>query len=199
MLDPLSADQLAAHVEVLARLIGPRPAGSFAEQQARDYVRRVLKDAGFDEAAIEELPFPTPDTYGYMFLAPVLLTLIGNGLGVRGRAGKLIGGAAGLFSAYHLWQSARANRQPLSVVYPARAMHSTANLIARIPAAQERKQRVVLLGHTDTNKARLTFSPAIKRLMPVLLTVGTLTPLVNGLALIAQALGSERTARTVQR
>jgi hypothetical protein len=188
--DPLSADQLLTHVEMLARHIGPRPAGSPAERQARDYLRRALQDAGFDEAALEELPFPTPDTYGYMFFAPVLLTLIGNRLGALGRAGRLIGSAAGLFSAYHLWQSARANRQPLSFAYPARAMHSTANLIARIPAAQEHQQRVVLLGHTDTNKARF---------MPILLTVGTLTPLVNGLAQIAQALGSDRTAKTVQR
>ncbi len=199
MNDPLSADQLLAHVEMLAQHIGPRPAGRSAEQQARDYIRRVLNEADFDEAAIEELPFPTPDTYGYMFLTPVLLTLIGNGLGVLGQAGKLIGSAAGLLSAYHLWQSARANRQPLSAVYPLRAMHPTANLIVRIPAAQVRQQRVVLLGHTDTNKARFTFSPAMKRFMPVLLTSGTLTPFVNGLAQIAQALGRGRVAKVVQR
>ena len=199
MNDPLSADQLLTHVGMLAQHIGPRPAGSPAEQQARDYIRRVLNNTGFDDATLEELPFSTPDTYGYMFFAPVLLTLLGNGLGALGRAGKLLGSAAGLFSAYHLWQSARANRQPLSAVYPPRALHSTANLIARIPAAQERKQRVVLLGHTDTNKARFTFSPAMKRFMSVLLTLGTLTPGVNGLAQIAQVLGGDRIAKAVQR
>ena len=89
MIDPLSTQQLLTHVSALARDIGPRPAGHPAEAQAREYIRRTLIDLGFDAGEIEDMPFPAPDTWGYLFAAPVVLTLAANGLGkIAGRVGK---------------------------------------------------------------------------------------------------------------
>lgn len=195
MIDYLSANQLLAHVEMLAQTIGPRPAGWPAEAAARDYIRRVLYEVGYTANEIEELPFRAPDTWGYGLLATTLLALLGNGLGKLGRAGKLLGGATALFSAYHLRQSMRAQRQSLTFLYPKRP---TADLIVRIPANHETRQRVVLVGHTDTNKARATFAPSLKRFLPVTATSSLLLLLLNGLAQLAEAAGF-KSARTAQR
>jgi hypothetical protein len=197
MPDPLSADSLLAHVRALAQDIGPRPAGHPAEAQARAYIQRALIDAGFDARSIEVQSFRAPDTWGYMFFAPVLLSLAGNALGkIAGRPGKLIGGAASLLSAYHLWRSSGSNRQPLAFTYPTR---TTANVIARLPSAEPPRQRVVLIGHVDTNKARLTFTPPVKRRLPLLLSAGTLVLLFNGLALLSRAFNGRKQARLTQR
>ena len=195
MTNVLSAGTLMAHVRALAGEIGPRPAGHWADLQARDYIRRALNASGFRDDEIEEMPFPSPDTWGYMFFAPALLTLAGNALGALGKLGKLAGGAASLASAYHLWRSVSVARQPLSFLYPKRR---TANLVVRIPAAKETLRRVVLIGHVDSNKQRATFAPPVKRFLPALMSLGTLVPLANGLAQLAEAMGSQK-ARTVRR
>jgi hypothetical protein len=200
MIDPLSAQQLLVHVRALARDIGPRPAGHPAEAQAREYIRRTLIDLGFDAGEIEDMPFPAPDTWGYLFAAPVVLTLAANGLGkIAGRVGKLIGGALSLFSAYQLWRAAGSRRQPLAPLaftYPTRP---SGNVVVRIPAQEQPKQRVVLIAHTDTNKARATFSKSVKRWLPMLMSAGMLVPLINGVALITRALNGRKKAQLTQR
>ncbi len=189
MNDPLSADQLLTHVEWLAQHIGPRPAGSPAEQQARNYVRRVLYDAGFASAQIEEFSFPATDTWGHLFFAAIGLTALGNVLALAGPIGKFIGGAAALFSGYHLRQSFTSAKQPLSALY---LKGTSSDLVTRILAEGEPRRRVVLIGHTDTNKARVTFSPWFKRFLPLSLTLGITLPLINGVALLAEANGLKR-------
>ena len=189
MTDPLSADALMAHVRALAYDIGPRPAGHPAEARARDYIRSVLNEIGFPDRSIEELPFRTWDTWGYSMVTPALVSLAGNALSLFGRAGKLIGAVASLFSTYHLWRTFGAHKQPMSILYPKRP---TANLIVRIPPLKEQKQRVVLLGHTDTNKARGTFTPARKGLLRASVTLGMALFAINGLAQLAQAVGGGR-------
>ncbi len=49
-----SAEQAYAHVKKLAAEIGPRPAGSEGESQAREYVATILRSYGYQ---IEEQPF----------------------------------------------------------------------------------------------------------------------------------------------
>ncbi len=197
MIDPLSAQQLLTHVRALAREIGPRPAGHPAEAQAREYIRRTLIDLGFDAGEIEDMPFPAPDTWGYLFAAPVVLTLAANGLGkITGRVGKLIGGALSLLSAYHLWRAASSHKQPFAFTYP---MRPSGNVLVRIPAREQMKQRVVLIAHTDTNKARATFSKSVKRWLPMLMSAGMLVPLINGVALITRALNGRKKAQLTQR
>jgi hypothetical protein len=75
----------------------------------------------------------------------------------------------------------------------------TANLVVRIPATSETRRRVVLIGHVDTNKQRATFALPVKRFLRPLMTLGTLLPLVNGLAQIAEAMGGGRQAQVVRK
>ncbi len=87
MTDALRSDALMPHVRKLAEEIGPRPAGHPAEMRARQYIRQVLSELGYDE--IETLPFLTPDTWGYAVGNSLALTLASNLLGTRSRVGRL--------------------------------------------------------------------------------------------------------------
>jgi len=195
MTDALSAEALMAHVRALAEEIGPRPAGHPEEAAARVYVRGALARLGIAE--VEELPFPTPDTWGYGQMIPLSLALVGNILGWLGRLGRLAGGLAALGAAYTLWQNMSGRRQPLAALNPVAG--ESATLIARIPAAGPARRTVVLLGHTDTNKHRLTFAPEFKRLILPMTTMGFGAAALNGLAQVAQALGVGRAAEWLRR
>jgi len=195
MADYLSSSALMAYVQALAGEIGPRQTTHPGEEQARAYVRRTLGSAGFSPADLVETPFRSADSLQYSFLAPILATLAGNLLSGGGRLGRLVGAAAGLLGALHMWQLVACGRQPLSFLYP---RHPTRNLVAHIPARRERREQIVLIGHLDTSRQRATFAPRLKRFIPATMTAGTLLPLVNGLALLMRATGGGRRARAVQ-
>ena len=184
MSDYLAAEALIEHVRVLSHGIGPRPAGSLDEAAARAYVRGILEAAGI--TGTEELPFLTPDSWGYGMIIPTLIALGSNGLGVLGKPGKLLGGLATLTSVAALWRMTGGYKGWFQSWQPRR---NSATLIARIAPDGEIKRRVVLVGHTDTNKHRLTFSPQTKRFMLPASTVSIGAALLNGLAQIAEALG----------
>lgn len=182
MADPLDADALMAHVHVLADTIGPRPAGHPAEAAARDYIRRTLAEAGI--TSVEELPFQTWDTWGYPLVAPAALGLIGALLGLGGRARAALGALLGLGSTYHLWRTLLTMHQPLSPLFP---KHPSATLVARIAPRSQTRHRVVLIGHTDTNKQRLTFREETKRLLVATSTFNLAAQVFNTLALAWRA------------
>ncbi|MBL8163159.1 MAG: M28 family peptidase [Anaerolineae bacterium] len=157
----LHGETLKTDVSALADRIGSRPAGHPEEAEARAYLREQLQARGITD--IEEIAFPTIDTWGYALIIPALLTVTGGLIGLTGGIGNIIGSLITLFGLYHLWQSTTGAVQyqvlyPLYPKYPAGG-----NILARIPAAQEPKQRVVLIGHIDSNKHRLSFSALFKR------------------------------------
>lgn len=175
--DPLSGHALMTHVEALADGIGPRPASSPAEWLARDYVRRQLAEIGLP--TVEEIRFVSPDTWGYAVITPTLLSLLGSLIGRLGQPFRLMGSAASLFGAYTLSQTMRSARQPLSPLFPS---GPNATLVARIPPASGTARRtVVLVGHTDTNKHRHTFSPRLKALLRPAATLQIAALALNGL------------------
>ncbi len=186
----LAADNLAAHVKALANTIGPRPTGHPAEALAQSYVRHTLQDLGFSQ--VEEMPFATWDTWGYTTITPNALALTGSALGRLGAPGQMLSGALSLLSGLHLYRASSCNRQPLAPLYPNKK--ETKNLLVRIPAQGQRLHRVVLVGHTDSNKHRQTFAPAMKRFIPLLDSLNIAFPLVHGAAQLAQALGGGKTA-----
>lgn len=112
-----------------------------------------------------------------------------------GRAGKLLGGLATLTGTYQLWQLSRVRRQPLALLFPKRP---SANLVVRIPSAGERRHRVVLVGHTDTNKHRASFSAEQKSQIIPKMTLGMGAMAANGLAQLTQAAGANGWARGFQ-
>ena len=191
--DPLSAQALLSHVKALATDIGPRPAGHPAEAEARAYVRRALAAAGITD--VTGSVFPAWDTWGYTLVSPVVAALAGNLLGGAGRGSKLLGGLASLLGAAQVVAGAGVRRQPMA---PFLARRQSGNVVARIPSAGARRQRAVLVGHLDTNKARATFTPALRRWSVPLVTMGTGLLAANGAAQLAQALGGGEPARRLR-
>lgn len=186
--DPLSAEKLMAHVRRLSDEIGPRPAGHRQEEAARQVIRQALQAAGLPTP--EEQPLRTWDTWGYNLTAPPLLALAANLCGpILGRTGYWLGGLLTLFGASELLKSTRTAPQWLERFYPKRP---TANLIVRLMPQGDVRQRVVLVGHTDTNKARPTFSPKRKRWLRATIRAGIGLLTLNGAAQIGRALGSKK-------
>ena len=186
----LSAARLMHHVRALADEIGPRPAGHPEEAQAHAYVREQLQTFGYDE--IETLPFPTPDTWGYALIYPVLLVLASNGLGRRKGVGRLLGGLLALTGAYFFWKATGSGRHPLTKLAPRRP---SATMIARVPPAGEKQRTVVLLAHVDSNKHRPTFSPGTKMGLLGFTTAGIGAAAGNGVAQWIEGLSGSEGAR----
>ncbi len=192
--DPISAQALYRHIQALAETIGPRPTGHPQEEEARRYIRQTLAATGITD--IERMPLRAWDTWGYTLTAPAILTLLGNGLNVLGAPGKLAGAMSALIAAWHLHRATAGRKQPLSFLFPRRP---TANLIVRLPPRGPVRQRVVLVGHTDTNKHRFTFAPGMKHLLRATTTAAELLLLLNGLLQAARAAGAEGPLRSLHR
>lgn len=193
--DTLHAAHLLNHVRALAEHIGPRPAGHAAEAMAQEYVREALNALGFPE--VEEMPFASWDTWGYATITPNVVVLLGNALGKSAGIGRFLGGLLSLISGYHVLRSSSCGKQPLAFLYPNKKQ--ARNLLVRIPPKGERRHRVVLLGHTDTNKHRRTFAPTMKRAIVPLNTLNVALPLLNGVAQVAQALGGGKGAELLRK
>lgn len=173
--DALSSAQLLQHIRMLAETIGPRPPGQRAEMQARSYVRSALTDAGVTET-VEEIAFPAPDTPGYALIYSGLLGIVGNLLGRRLR---WIGGALSFLAAFSVYQTMSGRRQPLNFITPAAL---SADLVVRIAPKGTVKRKVVLVGHLDTSKHRLSYSPPLKPLLRGIASAGIAIAAINGLA-----------------
>lgn len=184
-IDFLSGESLMTHVHALADGIGPRPPGHAQEAQARDYVRQALATVGITD--IENLAFLTPDTWGYSLIAPLLLALGGNAIPRENRFGKLVGAVTAFVGVNDFWRATVARPQLLFPLYPLR---QGGTVLARIAPRGEVRHRVVLIGHTDTNKHRLTFSPLLKRSLRSSTSLLLVVMALNGLAHVAQLLGA---------
>lgn len=73
---PPAFDSSRAYTHVREQVaLGPRPAGSAANQKTRDYIRRVLEEAGYDST---EQPFEATTPVGRVRMANVIATLPGR-------------------------------------------------------------------------------------------------------------------------
>lgn len=153
---PLAGQRLLAHVRAFSQQIGPRPAGHPAEAAARRALERHLRAQGV--GPIEQIAFSTADTWGYGTIVPLLAALLGGALPL----GRALRAALALAAARQFWLTltGRMRAQPLYRCYPQRP---GGTLLARIAPRQPATRRVVLVGHTDTNKHRITFAPQLKR------------------------------------
>lgn len=193
MSDPLSAKVLMNHVRVLASDIGPRPTGQPAEDQARDYIQQVLSEHGID--SVEQQSFQTRPTIGIGVSIPLVLTLVANALSLAGRFASFLAGALTFMSAASVWRLFSGQRSLLEVLEP---KVTSANLIARIPAATERHQTLVFIGHVDSQKKQLLTEAHVKPFMLRASTTWLGLLLVNSLALFTQHTRLKWLARIVQ-
>ncbi|KAB8144880.1 M28 family peptidase [Chloroflexia bacterium SDU3-3] len=188
----LHPEALYEHVKALATTIGPRPTGSLAEAKARDYIRTTLAARGI---ATEEIPFLCWDTWGYTMCVPAALVVAATILGRSGRLRRLAGAATAAYSVYHMWQSMLNVKQPMRWLFP---KVPTATTVARIPAQQQAHRRVVLIGHTDSNKQRPSFTQGRKKLLQASSSVGFLAHALAAAALLAQSIRPTRMGGAAQ-
>lgn len=182
MTDSLSAEMLFKHVQALADGIGPRPAGTPREARAHEYVRAALAETGITQ--VETLPFQSPDTWGYAMILPGALALAGNLL--PGRLGRLAGGLLSLYAARSLVDTTTGRLTLLADLSP---MGPSATQIVRLPAAEEPRRRLVLVGHVDANKHRLTFGPSAKHFLTTAGSMGVMVTVLNGVIQLLRAIG----------
>lgn len=153
----IEGKRLYDHVRRFATAFGPRPAGSPNETAAREVLKDYLHQHGIHQTT--HLPFSTTNTWGYGLIAPLILALIPQCIP---HTNRYLRTAVSLLSLQQSWLALNGQMryQPLYRLYP---QYPGGTLIARIPAAQTPKHTVVLVGHTDSNKHRPTFSPELKR------------------------------------
>lgn len=185
----LDAEALMKHLRMLADEIGPRPAGHVEEMRTRQYIRTVLYALGYPE--VESLPFLAPDTWGYALNSPLIAAWFSNLLPSR-----LWGGLAALGSAYALWHGTRIGRHPLARL--ARRRQSATLVVRALPTGVAR-HRVVLLGHTDSNKDRPFFRPGLKKLLLGLTTAALGALIGNGVAQLIEGLTAHPGAARIRK
>jgi hypothetical protein len=153
----LSGSHLLAHVQKFAGNIGPRPSGHPGETKARTALHEHLRQLGIGQT--ELLSFSTTDTWGYGTISPPLLSLASSLIPSRYRLLKV---GLALAAVHQYWLSVHGQMRfhPFYRFYP---QYPGGTLSARISPKEEARHKVVLIGHTDTNKHRLTFSPRLKR------------------------------------
>ncbi len=174
-MDFLSAANLIQHVNALADNIGPRPAGSRAEMQARQYVRHALTDAGVEIPA-DVQRFSAPDTWGYALLAH---TAVGAASNLIPKSLRKVGAVVTFLSAYWALQFASGGRTPFSGLS---ASEDSANLLIRIPAKRRARHKVVLIAHLDTNRHRISTSPQVRPYFRMLTAAGITLGFANAVA-----------------
>lgn len=172
----LSEDYLFDQVSALAGMIGPRPAGTRSELLARQYVRHALNDLGIEDSQISEEPLKAHESWGWPLIAATGAAAAAN---LMPRRLGFLTGWASLAASASTFATFTARKTPLNDLMPA---GDTANLIVKIKPTGEVKNRVVLLGHLDSNKERLTFSKTLRPYLRIFATASVVILFLNGLS-----------------
>jgi acetylornithine deacetylase/succinyl-diaminopimelate desuccinylase-like protein len=190
-----AGELLFEDVQELAGRIGPRGTGTSAEGAARDYVAARLAALGLPVARRE---FRATHSQNAFPLASVALALLAVAVyPCGGAAGRRAAAALALPTAPLLWRAIRLSTNPLHRLLPS---VRSGNVVATVAPRERSEQRVVLLAHLDTNRARLAWrSGAVRWLEPMTwLTLGMLG-LLGGLYAAGAATRSRVVARRLWR
>lgn len=147
-----------AHLQVLAQVIGPRPATSAAEAQAHAYAARCLVGWG---AQVEVEPFRSARTFTWPWLAAALCLAGAAGLAAAGATAPWGAAAAALGTAgAFLFWALVSGAVEVGRLFP---QGESRNVVARIPPQGPAARRVVLVAHADSTRSCLLWHPALVR------------------------------------
>ncbi len=142
----------------------PRPPRSAEELLAARYITQKLNTYGVED--VEEQAFHAvgklSDRLGTAGLLAGAGMLLGAG---QARWRRLAGTLLMMGAAISAHQILKGNTPPWETIYPQRRSQ---NIIGRIPASGEAKERIVLLAHMDTDITRLSHNPRLRDYMPYL-------------------------------
>ncbi|MBN1261344.1 MAG: M28 family peptidase, partial [Anaerolineae bacterium] len=179
--DSLDAPTLMAHMQALCKGIGPRPSTSEKERQAAEYVETTLRRLGVRD--IRRQPFTSHASAGLATIPCFILALVGILLAIFGGSwGKISGSVLLLGSAYLFRQGVLAAPTFFEKLMSRR---SSQNVIANIPASDQARQTIYLVGHLDSQKQRFQFPPSPYWIMKAQTTLPIAIGLLGGLFLLA--------------
>lgn len=169
----------------------PRPPRSAEELAAARYIQEQLEL--LDVESIEELPFFSIGRMSERVTAAGLLAGAGMLIGAADAKWRRITGALlVLAAALSAREILKGQAPPWEALWPQRRSQ---NIVGRIAAGQDQRERVVLLAHLDTDLQRLTARPEIREYAPYLYAglpntalLGTILTLLNAPSWLKQLL-----------
>lgn len=144
-------EALLAHVEALAREIGPRGTGTKGEAKAAHYVREQLQRLSL---TVNEQRFLAVEDMNWFPISAALMALCGTMIYPWASWTRWLGALlAGLAAVLLWWAIVRAD-SPFWCLLP---RVTSRNLVVRIAPTREARQRAVVLSHLDSNRCRLAW------------------------------------------
>jgi len=163
-------------LEAFIQTFGARPATSEKEQRAREYLARQLQAQGVKTT---EQPFRSVPSLTLPWLTTSLLFALSGAL-VWLTRGAWLHGLAALASliACALYWGLVSGKWDVMRLFPRR---KSANLIGVIPAGVKPIQKIVLMAHTDTQRATLLWHPKLVRQFGQSFKIQTMLLALHGL------------------
>ncbi len=175
------------HLRHLAVEIGPRPSTREGELRAAHYARDVLKAAGVKEVR-EELFLSGRETY-WPYAISLGVGLLGNVLFLTkpNRKRGIIAALLNALGAWGFYAEANFDDHWVRRMLPKGVSQ---NVIGVIPAAEEPKRRIVLMGHLDTHRTPFFYnSPGLLRMFSTLVGAAFVSLPLSALITLMRALG----------
>jgi hypothetical protein len=152
------------HARYLAEVIGPRGSTTPQEVHAAEYARQVLDEAGLQP--VEETFTSARSAWRPFALASALALMAEVLFLFAGQIGAVLASALMALVLGSVLLELAFQGNPLRWALP---KGQSQNVWARLPAAGEIKQRVLLIGHLDTHRTPKLFStPRWLSLLPLL-------------------------------
>ncbi len=157
---PISIEDILHDIHTIAYEIGPRPPLSQGVLNALDFVEQRLKMLGYDPA--RDRFFSTE--HQFMRWAPSGMMTI-SGLWLSGLNNRWLRTAGVGLLGLAAW-GARQTRIGTPAWYEQMLVqHPAENLYATIPAAGERKNRLICVAHIDSERHRRSSAPEVRTLL----------------------------------
>lgn len=147
MTDPLD------HIQRLAREIGPRAATKEGERRAAAYIEERLAAFGYN---VKLEPFRSPRSFSHVYIPLYLVTILGFAAAVANlpALGFLLSGIA-------LVAFVGENTTALNLASALIPKGKSQNVVARLPARDLPRRRLILAAHYDSQKAGLPWHPRL--------------------------------------
>lgn len=177
----LQAESLMAHMRAICNGIGSRPSASEQERQAADYVEKIVRQSGVTN--IERQVFKSHNSPGWIqipcFLAGLFAVIF---VIAGGQWGKFVGSALFLSSAFVFYRFLFATPPFFSKLI---SHWTSQNVIAKIPAENQARQTIYIVGHLDSQKQRFQFPPSLFWIMKAQTSLPVIAGVLGGvLALV---------------
>jgi len=175
------------HIRQLADVIGPRGSTTSAEREAARYVHSVFEKLGL---ASHFEPFRAPVSGWRNFAVAALIGLLSLALNLwAGTLGSALAAALMAVATGSIFAEMYFRPNPLRLAV---RKGESQNVWARIPAADEPRQRLLLVAHLDTHRTPWLFTSAGRlQLLRLTTTLGVIGFVLGTLLFGLTALGAE--------